>query len=94
MKPKPKIVKFYDDDEKALYKAIEADDYQPGENQISEAEKDRLQKIARNTINEERAKISLRIPRSDLAKIKAKAVHEGVPYQTLINSILHKAIQS
>lgn len=92
MSKKPKI-NFLDDEEKLLYEAIESEEYQPGENQITEDEKDRLQKIARNTINEGRAKISLRIPKSDLAKLKAKAVYEGIPYQTLINSILHKAVR-
>ena len=36
--------------------------------------------------------ISLRIARYDLDKIKEKAGKEGIPYQTLINSILHKYI--
>ena len=36
--------------------------------------------------------ISLRISSFDLYKLKEKANNEGVPYQTLINSILHKYI--
>lgn len=36
--------------------------------------------------------ISLRISNFDLEKIKEKASQEGIPYQTLINSILHKYI--
>ena len=36
--------------------------------------------------------ISLRISNFDLEKLKEKAHNEGVPYQTLINSILHKYI--
>jgi predicted DNA binding CopG/RHH family protein len=36
--------------------------------------------------------ISLRISNFDLEKLKEKADNEGVPYQTLINSILHKYI--
>ena len=36
--------------------------------------------------------ISLRISNHDLNKLKEKANDEGVPYQTLINSILHKYI--
>ena len=36
--------------------------------------------------------ISLRISNYDLEKLKEKANTEGVPYQTLINSILHKYI--
>jgi predicted DNA binding CopG/RHH family protein len=37
-------------------------------------------------------KISLRLPESDLERLKAKALREGLPYQSLIGSILHKAV--
>ena len=36
--------------------------------------------------------ISLRVSNFDLEKLKEKADTEGIPYQTLINSILHKYI--
>ena len=36
--------------------------------------------------------ISLRISNYDLDKLKERANLEGMPYQTLINSILHKYI--
>jgi len=36
--------------------------------------------------------ISLRVSNFDLEKLKEKANIEGIPYQTLINSILHKYI--
>lgn len=36
--------------------------------------------------------ISLRIAEYDLNKLKEKAVSDNIPYQTLINSILHKYI--
>jgi len=36
--------------------------------------------------------ISLRVSNFDLEKLKERANSEGVPYQTLINSILHKYI--
>jgi len=36
--------------------------------------------------------ISLRIANYDLEKLKEKAIKDGIPYQTLINSILHKYI--
>lgn len=38
------------------------------------------------------ARISLRIRPSLLAALKAKAEREGMPYQTLVGSILHKAM--
>ena len=36
--------------------------------------------------------ISLRISNFDLEKLKEKATTEGIPYQTLINSVLHKYV--
>ena len=34
--------------------------------------------------------ISLRISEYDLNKLKEKAASDGIPYQTLINTVLHK----
>jgi len=37
--------------------------------------------------------ISIRLSAADLNGIKAKAMEEGLPYQTLITSIIHKYAQ-
>lgn len=37
-----------------------------------------------------RRPVSLRILESDIEKIRARALEEGIPYQTLMSSILHK----
>ena len=91
-KKMPSIGKFVDDDEKALSALIESEAYSPGKNLLTPARKKALQQSARATISEERTKISLRLPNTDLQRLKAKALREGMPYQTLINSILHKAV--
>lgn len=36
------------------------------------------------------ARINIRISSNDLKRIKQKAAYEGLPYQTLIASVLHK----
>jgi predicted DNA binding CopG/RHH family protein len=36
------------------------------------------------------ARINIRLSSSDLEQLKAMAAYEGLPYQTLIASILHK----
>ncbi len=36
--------------------------------------------------------ISLRIADFDLERLKEKAANDGIPYQTLINTVLHKYI--
>ena len=91
-KKAPSIGKFVDDEEKALYELTESDGYRPGPSQLTPARMKELQNAARATISEERTKISLRLPNTDLQRLKAKALREGMPYQTLINSILHKAV--
>jgi predicted DNA binding CopG/RHH family protein len=37
--------------------------------------------------------INLRLLEHDLQSIKTEAIREGIPYQTLISSILHKYVQ-
>jgi len=36
--------------------------------------------------------INIRVLESDLEKLKSKALEEGIPYQTLLNSIVHKYV--
>ena len=36
--------------------------------------------------------VNFRINENDLEKLKAKALKEGIPYQTLLNSIIHKYV--
>jgi predicted DNA binding CopG/RHH family protein len=45
--------------------------------------------VAKNTI-EKNSKISIRVNEKDLRKVKSKAIEVGVPYQTLINMIIHQ----
>ncbi len=83
MEKKMKSYKLLDE-EKEIENDI--DNLQP----ISGKKKKKIENIL------ERAKknrsISLRISNYDLEKLKEKANNEGIPYQTLINSILHKYI--
>lgn len=52
-------------------------------------EKKRLEQIARNSMNKTR-NINIRLSERDVHKLKTKAAEEGIPYQTLAASILHK----
>jgi predicted DNA binding CopG/RHH family protein len=49
----------------------------------------RYQNIARATLRKNK-RIIIRMSAKDLEDIQKKAVEEGIPYQTLISSILHK----
>jgi predicted DNA binding CopG/RHH family protein len=48
---------------------------------------------ARQTLDARRKRISISIPERDLLLLKTRAAEEGMPYQTLINSILHKYVE-
>jgi predicted DNA binding CopG/RHH family protein len=50
-----------------------------------------LRSYAKATLAKDK-RITLRISSLDLDAIQAKAIEEGIPYQTLISSILHKYI--
>ena len=77
-------------------KMINLDEY---ENEILEAyENGKLkfsksltdyQEIAKNTMKKNK-KINIRISENDLSALQRRAAREGIPYQTLIGSVLHK----
>lgn len=46
-------------------------------------------KAAKDTLRKD-TRINIRLSSTDLIRIKQKAAFEGIPYQTLIASILHK----
>jgi predicted DNA binding CopG/RHH family protein len=52
------------------------------------------QEAAQGVLDGRRQRISISIPERDLTRLKARAAEEGMPYQTLINSILHKYVES
>lgn len=57
---------------------------------ISGKKKEKVSKIIAKA--KKNKSISLRVSNFDLEKLKERANAEGIPYQTLINSILHKYI--
>lgn len=49
----------------------------------------RFKGCVRQTLNKAR-NINIRISDKDLQKIKSQAIEKGIPYQTLISSLLHQ----
>jgi predicted DNA binding CopG/RHH family protein len=62
--------------------------YENGKLKPAESKTDYLT-IARNTMKKNR-KINIRISDNDLSALQRRAAREGIPYQTLIGSVLHK----
>ena len=76
-----------DQEEKELMELIERDEWQPVKN--IEPEKEKAMAAARNTLKKDK-RINLRLTQKDYYQIQIKAIEEGLPYQTLISSLVHK----
>jgi len=74
---------------------LEILDFIEGENADSvpnlESEKERYKKIFSENATKRKA-VSLRLLERDLQKIRTKALAQGIPYQTLISSIVHQYV--
>lgn len=77
-----------DEEEKELLEELDKGEWIPVKDQ-AKARKEAME-AAKNTLNKTR-NINLRVSERDLQKLKAKAAREGIPYQTLASSILHRA---
>jgi predicted DNA binding CopG/RHH family protein len=75
-------------DEQELLDAVEAGEY---ESVLTELRKKELQDAASLTFKKDK-RINIRISNRDLVAIQSKASEEGIPYQTLVSSIIHKYI--
>jgi len=76
-----------DQEEKELMESIEREEWRPVKN--IKQEKEKAIAAARNTLKKDK-RINLRITQKDYHQIQIKAIEEGIPYQTLISSIVHK----
>lgn len=87
MKIKKSAFEPLDQYEKELMKAIDNDEFVEIPNQQEEIK--RYTSYFRK-MNKKNKRITIRVPQDDLQKIQTKAVETGIPYQTLIASVLHQ----
>ncbi len=76
-------------DEKDLLESVERGEWRRVPNFKREAK--RYQESARATLRKDK-RVNIRMTERDLARFQKKAIEEGLPYQTLISSVLHKYI--
>ncbi|EDK72418.1 conserved hypothetical protein [candidate division TM7 genomosp. GTL1] len=83
-------MKYYDlnKDEQKLLDAVENDEFKSTPD--LKQRKAVLKSYAKNSLNKT-MNINIRLSERDVYKLKAKAAEEGIPYQTLAASILHKS---
>ena len=76
-------------EEKEILAAFDAGKLKKAKSQPSEIKKHRA--AAEATFRKD-ARINIRLSSRDLRSLQIRALREGVPYQTLVSSVLHKYI--
>lgn len=77
---------YLDKDERALAKSLENEEWI---SDFTKKEKKRYEEYACYSLNKQK-RINIRMTERDLKKIRAKAIEEGIPYQSLISMLVHK----
>jgi len=75
-------------DERGLLDSLESGEY---ESVLTDERRKELEAAATHTFKKDK-RINIRISNRDLTAIQTKASEEGLPYQTLVSSIIHKYI--
>ena len=76
-------------EENEILEAFNRGDLKQSKNVLEDIKRHRA--VAENTLKKD-ARINIRLPSRDLRSLQARALSEGIPYQTLVSSILHKFI--
>ena len=76
-----------DKEERDLLESFERGEWQPVKNAKSEMARHRG--YAKNSMRKDK-RVNIRISSKDLEEIQALAVEDGLPYQTLMASVLHR----
>lgn len=78
-----------DDSEEDILRSYEQDEWRSVEE--FKKLKEEYEAYARNTSNKNK-RINIRISESDMNRLKAKSLEEGIPYQTLVSSLIHRYV--
>lgn len=79
-------IEFLDKEEEEIYNSMETDEWVSDFN--SEI-KEKYEAYAKSSLKKER-RINIRMTERDYKKIQARAIQEGIPYQSLISMLIHK----
>ena len=78
-----------DSEEQEILEAFEKGELKRAKNAAQEMEQHKA--VAEATFKKD-ARINIRLSSRDLRSLQARALQEGIPYQTLVSSILHKYV--
>ena len=93
MTDEPRIGHYIDDEERELIESFEGST-EPLVNVLTPERKREIEAMARATLEEECAEIQLQVSKSDLTRLKSLALQDGLPWQTLAASLIHKYVTS
>ena len=82
---------FIDDEERELMEGLDELDSASLEAPSEERQRE-LRRAARNHMERRATKMNIRIHPEELELIKRRAAREGLRYQTLVKSVLHKYV--
>ena len=77
---------YLDKDERDLARSLENEEWV---SDLTKEEKEQYEEYSRCSLNKQK-RINIRMSERDLKKIRAKAIEEGIPYQSLISMLIHK----
>ena len=77
---------YLDKDEMEFAESLENEEWI---SDLTKKEKRQYGEYARYSLSK-RKRINIRMTERDLKKIQAKAIEEGIPYQSLISMLIHK----
>ena len=77
---------YLDKDEIELAKSLDKEEWI---SDLTKKQKKQYEEYARYSLSK-RKRINIRISERDLKKIQAKAIEEGIQYQSLISMLIHK----
>lgn len=75
-------------EDQELLEAFEAGEYKPD---LTDERRTQLAKLAGEAIRKDK-RINIRISSRDLEALQRRAIEEGLPYQSLVSSVLHKYV--
>jgi len=80
---------LFDDEENELLQSLESEEWESIDNLQNSIIQH--QEVAKNTLRKDK-RINIRLSSNDLKLLKTNAVEKGLPYQTLVSSVLHQYV--
>ena len=82
-------MKYLDEFEKDILQSVEANEWKSKNNKDT-----RLKELQSYIKNEKKKAISLRLSENDIYELKKKALENSIPYQNLVQMLIHQFVSN